>query len=136
MTVELWYLFAASVLLAVMWIPHIIGQVVTTGLLTPDDYTNLRKQEDFPNWVRRANRAHINLVEQFGAFAGLVLVAHLAGISNELTQICAAVFVWARVVHAVIFIAGVSVLMARTLVFTVAWAALIVYAVQIVVSAA
>jgi uncharacterized MAPEG superfamily protein len=136
MTVELWYLFAASVLLAVMWIPHIIGQVVTSGLLTPDDYTNLRKQEDFPNWVRRANRAHINLVEQFGAFAGLVLVAHLAGISNELTQICAAVFVWARVVHAVIFIAGVTVAMARTLVFTAAWAALIVYAVQILVSAA
>ncbi|MDA0368229.1 MAG: MAPEG family protein [Proteobacteria bacterium] len=136
MTVELWYLFAASVLLAMLWIPHIVGQVVTKGLLTPDDYRNLRTEEGLPNWVRRANRAHINLVEQFGAFAGIVLVAHLAGISNELTQICAAVFVWARVVHAVIFIAGVTVAMARTLVFTAAWAALVVYAVQILVSAA
>jgi len=135
MTVELWYLFAATVLLAVMWIPHIIGQVVTKGPLTPDEYRNLRKQEDFPNWVRRANRAHINLVEQFGVFVGLVVVAHLAGISNELTQICAAVFVWARVVYAVVFIAGISVLMLRTVVFSVAWAALMVFAVQILVRA-
>ena len=32
-----------------------------------------------PAWVRWADRAHVNLVEQFAAFAGLVVVAHLAG---------------------------------------------------------
>ena len=74
MTPELWILFYTTILLTVLWIPHIIGQVMTTGILTADDYKNLREQSQFPAWVRRANRAHINLVEQYGAFAGLVVI--------------------------------------------------------------
>ena len=102
MTPELWYLFYTTILLTVLWIPHIIGQVMTTGLLTSEDYKNLREQSQFPAWVRRANRAHINLVEQFGAFAALVVIAHLAGISNEMTVLASGVFFWARTVHAVV----------------------------------
>ncbi len=135
MTMELWYLFLTSVLLAVLWIPYIVGQVQNKGPLTPDDYRQLRDSEGLPDWARRANRAHINLVEQFGAFAGLIVVAHLANISNSVTEIAAAVFFFARLVHAVIFIAGVSQLMARTMVFTVAWLALMVLAVQIFLNA-
>ncbi len=67
MTTELAYLFLSALLLSLAWIPHIVGQVMTSGLPTPDDYTNLREQSAFPAWVRRANRAHVNLVEQFGA---------------------------------------------------------------------
>ena len=135
MTTELWYLFASAVLLSAMWIPYIIGQVQTHGLLTPQHYTGLRGREELPDWVRRANRAHINLVEQFGAFAGLVIVAHLAQISNSVTAITAAVFFFSRVVHAVIFIAGVNQLMARTLVFTVAFVSLLLFALQILLNA-
>ncbi len=83
MTPDLWYLFLSSVLLTVLWIPHIIGQVMTKGPLTAGEYRDLREQSDFPAWVRRANRAHINFVEQYGAFAGLVIVAHLTGAANE-----------------------------------------------------
>ena len=135
MTTELWYLFLTSLLLALLWIPYIIGQVQVNGLLTPDDYKQLRDTEGLPDWVRRANRAHLNMVEQFGAFAGLVIVAHLAGISTSVTVIAAAVFFFARLVHAVIFIAGVSQFSARTIVFTVAWLALMVFAVQILLNA-
>lgn len=135
MTIELWYLFLTTALLGLMWIPHIVGQATNAGFLKPDEYRKLRNVEDFPDWVRRANRAHINLVEQFGVFAGFVLVAHLAGVSNGLTEACAAVFFWARVVHAVVFISGFSRMMARTVVFTVAWAALVVYAIEILTSA-
>ncbi len=128
MTTELTYLFLTTLLLAVAWIPHIVGQIVTQGLLTPDDYTNLREQKDFPAWVRRANRAHINLVEQFGAFATLVLIAHVLDVSSTTTAMAAAVFFWARLVHMVVFIAGFGMLMARTLIFTVAWLAIMVFA--------
>ena len=128
MTTELTYLFLSSVLLALAWIPHIVGQVMTRGLLTPDAYTHLRQQSDFPAWVRRANRAHINLVEQFGAFAALVLIAHSLEVTSGTMAMAAAVFFWARIAHFLIFLTGIGVLMIRTVIFTVAWLAIMVFA--------
>lgn len=135
MTTELWYLFLSSVLLAVMWIPHIVGQVTNAGLLKPEDYRHLRDPGQFPDWVRRADRAHQNLVEQFGAFAGLVVVAQFAGVSTAATALAAAVFFWARIAHAIVFVAGISFLMIRTVTFTIAWLAVMVLAWEILVNA-
>jgi uncharacterized MAPEG superfamily protein len=70
----------------------------------------------------------VNLVEQFGAFAALVLMAHSIGVTSATMALAAAVFFWARVSHFVVFIAGVGILMARTLIFTVAWLAILVFA--------
>jgi len=131
MTAEVWYLFLTSVLLAVMWIPHIAGQVVHNGPLRPEEYKTLRSPDAAPDWVRRANRAHVNLVEQFGAFAGLVMVGQFAGISNSTTALCAAAFFGARLAHAVIMISGTGFLRIRTAIFTVAWATLMVFAWQL-----
>ena len=136
MTPELWYLFLSSILLTVLWIPFIVGIVKTDGPLTPDDYRNLRGSDQAPSWVRRANRAHVNMVEQFGAFAGVVLVAHLAEVSTALTVLGAAVFFWARVVHAIIMISGFARFSARTLTFTVAFLAILVIAAEILRNAA
>ncbi|MEX0345818.1 MAG: MAPEG family protein [Rhizobiaceae bacterium] len=131
MTTELWYLFLTSVLLAVLWVPFIAGQVMNQGVLTAEDYRNLRDVDAMPAWLRRANRAHINLVEQFGAFAGLVVVAHLAGISTSATALAAMIFFWARIAHAVVMLAGIGVIMLRTLIFVIAWLCLIVIAWEI-----
>lgn len=131
MTTELWYLFATSVLLSVLWIPHIIGQVRTFGLLTAEEYRELRDPANAPAWVRRANRAHLNLVEQFGAFAGLIVVAHLAGISTWLTAFCAAAFFWLRIAHAIAQLSGTAFLRVRTVVFTLANLALLLIAIEI-----
>jgi len=135
MATELWYLFLTSVLLAMLWIPHIYGQAKTAGPLTPEDYRVGRDIRDakFPPWVRRADRAHVNLVEQFGAFAGLVLVAHLTGANSALTAWSAATFFWARVAHAVIYLSGYGRFFARTVAFLVAFIALLVFAVAILV---
>ena len=131
MPTELLYLFLTSILLAVMWIPHIIGQVRYFGPLKPDDYVALRDASSAPDWVRRANRAHVNLVEQFGAFAGLVVVGQLVQVSTALTAGAAVVFFWARILHAIVMLGGFKHFMARTLIFTVAWIALLVFAWQI-----
>ena len=131
MTTELWYLFLTSILLAVMWIPTIVGQAMTAGPLTAEEYKAGRKIDNFPHWVKRANRAHLNLVEQFGAFAGLVVVANAAGISNGITGACAAIFFWARIAHAATYFSGTALLRVRTVVFTVAFLALLVFAWQI-----
>lgn len=135
MTTELWYLFLTSTLLTVMWIPQIVGEAKKFGPLSSDEYRTLRDTSDAPLWAHRAKRAHMNLVEQFGAFAGLIVVANLAGISTGLTAIAAAVFFWARLAHAVIMIAGWGFIMIRTLVFTVGFLALLVLAWQILVNA-
>ncbi len=131
MTTELFYLFLMSLLLAVLWIPYIIGQVLTNGLLQPKEYVNLREDAELPAWIKRANRAHVNLVEQFGAFAGLIIVAHLAGISNTTTAFAAAVYFWSRLAHAIVFLSGFSRFMARTVIFTISFFSLMLLALQI-----
>ena len=136
MTTELWYLFWTSILLAVLWIPFIVGQVMNRGPLTADDYKNLRDVDAMPAWIRRANRAHINLVEQFGAFAGLIVVAHLANVSTSATALAAAVYFWARIAHAIVMIAGIGVAMLRTVILTVCFLALLVLAWQILANVA
>lgn len=132
MTTELWYLLLSSILLAALWIPYIVGVVKFEGQLTPEDYINLPENENSPVWVKRANRAHINMVEQFGAFAGLVLVAHAAQVSTTATATAAAVFFWARIVHAIIMLSGFSKFSARTLSFVMAFLSLLVIAFEIV----
>lgn len=128
MTVELWYLLLSGVLLSCLWIPFIVGQVMHGGVLQADDYVQLRDTSKYPAWVRRANRAHVNMVEQFGGFAAVVLVGNAAGISTSLTVLAATVFFWARILHVVVFLTGTSIIMIRTLLFTVSWAAIVVFA--------
>ena len=60
-----------------------------------------------PEWGKRAERAHLNLLANLPAFAVVVLVAALAGVSNEVTEVGAQQFFWARVAHAVIYVAGI-----------------------------
>lgn len=135
MTTELWYLFWSALLLSVLWIPYVIGLGKSKGPLQPEEYVKLRETDDLPYWVKRANRAHINLVEQFGAFAAFVVIAHLAKVSTSLTVLAAAVFFWARLAHAIVFLFGLSFLMIRTVIFTVSFLALLVFAWEIVTKA-
>ncbi len=68
-------------------------------------------------WGERAIRAHRNMLENLPPFAALVLIAQVAGVSNEATALGAMLFFWARVAHAVVYIAGVPYV--RTLAFLV-----------------
>ena len=80
--------------------------------------SNREQPFEVPAWVGRAQRAHLNLVENLAPFAALVLVAHVTLASSELTAIGASVFFGARVAHAIAYIAGIIYL--RTLLFVVA----------------
>ena len=131
MSTELLYLFLTSVLLAVLWIPHIVGQVKEIGPLQAEEYVTLRDSSDAPLWVKRADRAHVNLVEQFGAFAALVVVAHLLEVSTQATVFAAASFFWLRLIHVIVMLAGLSVARVRTVVFTLAFIAMLVIAWEI-----
>jgi uncharacterized MAPEG superfamily protein len=71
----------------------------------------------------RANRAHLNAVETFAPFAALVIVIHLAGKANAMTAFWAMFFFWARLAHAIVYLAGVPYL--RTLIYTLSYVAVV-----------
>lgn len=127
MKTELFYLLLTAVLTGSLWIPVVIGYVISRGLPTRADYRTAPTSA-LPDWVNRANRAHLNAVESFAPFAAVVLIANATGMSNSLTETCAAVYFFARIAHAGIHISGVGLLMARTVAFTVAWIAFALYA--------
>ncbi len=135
MTTELWYLFATAVLLAVLWIPYVIGLGSSMGPLQSDEYRTLRDTQSVPYWVKRANRAHVNLVEQFGAFAALIVIAHLAKVSTSLTVFAAAAYFWLRLAHALVFLAGWGFLMIRTVIFSLSFLSILVLAWEIATKA-
>ena len=133
MNVELQYLMYTTILTGMLWIPVVIGYVRTRGLLTPEDYRTA-PTSPLPDWVNRANRAHLNAVENFAPFAAVVLVAHATDVSNALTVKCAIIYFIARLSHAVIHLSGIGLIMARTIAFNIAWFAFIVYAVVVLLN--
>ncbi|WP_428384807.1 MAPEG family protein [Nevskia ramosa] len=130
MTTELFYLLLTAILTGLLWIPVVIGYVTSRGLLRPIDY-KIAPTSPLPEWVNRANRAHVNAVENFATFAAIVLIAKAAGVSTAVTEIAAAVFFYARVAHAVLQISGFGLFKARTVSFTVAWLAFMAFAIEL-----
>ena len=68
-------------------------------------------------WAGRAARAHHNMLESLVLFAALVLIAAVAGKTNAMTLLGAQLFFWARLVYAVVYLAGIP--WARTAVWFV-----------------
>jgi uncharacterized MAPEG superfamily protein len=56
----------------------------------------------------RGRRAHRNLLENLVPFAIVVLVAHGIGVSNAITVAGAWLFLGARIVHAITYLAGIK----------------------------
>jgi uncharacterized MAPEG superfamily protein len=90
------------------------GANVQVGLMTL--VGNREGLPELPGWAGRAQRAHRNMLENLPLFIALVLIAQVAGKTNGMTLLGAELFFWARVAHAIIYLAGLPWL--RTL----AWA--------------
>ena len=130
MKTELFYLLLSAILTGLLWIAVVIGYVSARGPLKPEDYKSA-PTAPLPDWVNRANRAHLNAVENLAPFAAVVLIGHAIGHSSALTGVCAAVFFYARLAHALFHLSGFTLLMARTVAFTIGWLAFIVFAVAL-----
>lgn len=130
MTTELFYLLLTAILTWALWIPVVIGYASSRGPLKPSDY-KVAPTTPLPDWVNRANRAHLNAIENFAPFAAVVLIAHAVGVSTFLTGISAAVYFYARAAHAVVHISGFSLFFARTALFTVAWIAFVTFVIEL-----
>jgi uncharacterized MAPEG superfamily protein len=134
MKTELLYLLLTAILTGILWIPVVIGYVSSGRRLTPSSY-KVAPTTALPDWVNRANRAHLNAVENFAPFAAVVLIAQATGVSSGVTATCAAIYFYARLAHAVIHISGFGLFFARTVIFTVAWLAFITFAVAVLLRA-
>ncbi len=105
MTTDLVMLTASAVLCALLFVPYGVAQTLNWGI--PVSVGNREAPPALPDWAERGIRAHRNMLENFPHFAALVLVAHLSGVVNEATAFGASVFFCARVVHALVYLAGV-----------------------------
>ncbi len=97
-----------------------IGRIARGGLAWGTGNRD-KEPEDTPDWVARAERAHRNLLENLPLFTIIVLVAHVTGRADETTASAALTFLAARVVHAAVYIGGITHV--RTLAFYVGLAA-------------
>ena len=80
-------------------------------------------------WAGRAQRAHHNMLENLVLFAALVLIAVAASKTNATTLLGAQLFFWARLVYALVYVAGIPWL--RTAVWLVSVVGLILIFVQL-----
>jgi uncharacterized MAPEG superfamily protein len=105
MTTDIIMLISSAVLTVLLTLPYSTGHMLTRGL-----YVVAGNREDFPagsGWIGRAHRAHLNMVENMVPFAALVLAAAVAGKADGWTALGSQLFFYARVTHAVVYIAGV-----------------------------
>jgi len=122
MSTDLKYLAFTAMLTAALWIPYILCQVMSNGLLQPKNYVDPAPRP-VPLWGKRADRAYLNAVEAFAPFAAMVIVAHLAGKANSMTAFWAMSYFWLRVAHAIVYWLGIPYV--RTLIFTLGFVAVV-----------
>ena len=114
MKTELFYLALVTALTGLLWVPYIVDRLLVRGLIDAVGYPENPKPQS--PWARRLMKAHANAVENLVLFAPLVLLAHAAGITGPVIATSAAVYFWARVVHALAYTFAVP--WVRTLSFT------------------
>jgi uncharacterized MAPEG superfamily protein len=117
MTTDLWMVVWTVVLASLLPMVYLVGRVQAPGGMAWA-LGNRDSPLEVAPWAGRAERAHRNLLESLGAFAALVLIAHVSGHANAMTALGATIFFWGRIAHAAIYVAGIPGL--RTAAFFVA----------------
>ena len=127
MTPELTTLTWVLAVQLVMWVPYILNLILVRGLIDAVGYPE--NPPPMADWAERMKKAHYNSVENLVVFAALVIVAHLAGISNDTTALACTVYFWSRLVHLVAYTLAIP--WVRTLAFFVAWGAQVALLLQL-----
>jgi len=129
MKTELFYLLLVTALTGVLWIPYILDRLMVRGLADAVGYPEHPKPQS--PWAQRLMKAHTNAVENLVVFAPLVLLAQALGVASAAIATAAAVYFWARVVHALAYTFAIP--WVRTLAFAVGFFAQAVIAWQLLV---
>jgi uncharacterized MAPEG superfamily protein len=125
---ELTLLVWAAALTVVQVLVAVTGAFTQVGLMKL-----VGNREDMPKmtgWVGRAERAHLNMLQNLVLFGALVLVAVVTNRTNDMTLLGAQLFIWGRVAYAIIYLAGLPWL--RTLSWFVSVIGLVLIFLQLV----
>ncbi len=125
---ELWWLTATTLMTALFWMPYLLNRIVVRGVWgamsnpTPE-------MPPHADWAERSIAAHRNAVENLAIFAPLVIVSVLVYETSSITLAASAVYFFARLIHFVVYTAGLCVV--RTLAFVTGFAAQVIIALAI-----
>jgi uncharacterized MAPEG superfamily protein len=128
MTRELFWLTLTVILTGLLWVPYVLNRIMVRGVSGAMANPS-RTDKPQAEWANRLMFAHDNAVENLIVFAPLVLILNAADVSTPTTVLACAVYFWSRVVHLIVYTAGLPIL--RTLAFVVGFAAQAVLAVVI-----
>jgi uncharacterized MAPEG superfamily protein len=122
------YLVLAVALTVVQMLVAATGVYMQVGLMKL--VGNREGMPEITGWRGRAERAHLNMLQNLVLFAALVLVAIATSKVNETILLGAQIFFWSRVAYALIYLAGIPWL--RTLSWVVSIVGLIMMFMQLV----
>ena len=105
MSIEILVLAAAGGLALVMTLIQGTRNVLVLGLTTAAG--NQHEVAPWGGWNDRLNRALRNLIEAIAIYAPIAVAVHALAVGNATSALGAQVFLGARIVHAVVFTAGV-----------------------------
>lgn len=115
MSVELSMLMWSGVLLLVLVVMSATAGTLTMGMSW--GFSNRDETASLEGWGARAKRCYLNHMENTVIFAAILLPISLSGTSNDMTVLGAQIFLGARVAHAIIYVAGITLLGLRTLAY-------------------
>ena len=124
---ELKYLLFSTVLAFVQVLIAAAASNQVVGL--PTLAGNRDNLPTYVGFAGRAKRAHLNMIENLVLFSALMLIAVVAQKTNPTTALGAAIFFWARLVYALVYLIGVPWL--RTAVWFVSVIGMAMIAVQL-----
>ena len=119
-----YYLALSGILTILLWTPYILSRMFTWGL--PAFLNSYPKEIPIqPEWAKRAQRVHLNMVETMPAFIAVVIAAGYISPTDSVNDVAfwSQVFFYARIIHAVLFSFAVPYL--RTPSYLVSWFAII-----------
>jgi uncharacterized membrane protein YecN with MAPEG domain len=119
---ELAILTYLALFAATLWVPYIVGiSKLPAADGAPDPFLRPNDLSTLPEWIHRAHRAHLNMLEQFVPFAVLVLLVDRLDGFTTLTYWTVIAFFWVRVFHAIGMISGKARMPLRPILFNIGW---------------
>lgn len=109
---ELYWLVLTITMTALFWLPYIVNRIAELGVWATLSIPQLQPQAP---WAQRLMKAHVNAVENLVIFAPLVFIIQIAGMNSSVTATASMVYFFARLIHAISYLAAVPVV--RTLAF-------------------
>ncbi|WP_158554656.1 MAPEG family protein [Methylovirgula sp. 4M-Z18] len=128
MTPDLMYLVWSAALTVAMVLVAVFAAMMQVGL--PALAGNRDDMPPLTGFAGRAERLHLNMLQNLPLFAILVLAAAVTNRADGVTALGASLFFWARVVHGVFYLIGVPWL--RTMAWCVSIVGLVLIFVRLI----